>query len=91
VKMPREQRANVPGASRNHDVERTLQLIEIVPRWRARQKKAPELPPGQDYKATFNLVFAETPADRGAVLRHPITAKLEEIVYVVRVHLRPNE
>jgi NAD(P)H-nitrite reductase large subunit len=53
VKMTSEQRANMTGAPRDDDVERTLQLIEIVPRWRTGQKKAPELPPGQDYKATL--------------------------------------
>ena len=62
VKMPGEKRTDVPGASRNDDMERTLQSIEIVPRRRS-EKKAPEFPPGQDYKATFNLVFAKTPAD----------------------------
>jgi hypothetical protein len=57
------------------------------------EKKAPESPPGQNYKAKSNLVlaFAETPADRGAILRHPVAAELEEIVYIVRVHLRPHK
>lgn len=38
-----------------------------------------------------SLAFAEGPADSRAVLRHPVTSELEEVVHIVSIHLRPDK